>query len=103
MHPVHWGIVTPLKPIEYGKQTLYRCVFALDPDDDTSVDKMSSPAYVLSLLDKVLPGPRPVNADVIKSALYRVHQLCASTIRRGRCLLAGDAAHLNNVTNVLLP
>jgi hypothetical protein len=80
VYPVHWGIVTPLKPVEYGKQRLYQCGLALDSDDDTPVDEMNSPAYVLSLLDKVLPGPRPVNVDVIRSALYRVHRLCASTL-----------------------
>ncbi|CAG8903715.1 unnamed protein product [Penicillium egyptiacum] len=96
VHPISWGIVTPLKPVEAGKRTLYRCAVSLDPEDQTPVDEMNSTAHVISLLEKMLPGPRPINAEVIKSSLYRIHQLCASTFRRGRCVLAGDAAHLNN-------
>jgi 3-(3-hydroxy-phenyl)propionate hydroxylase len=33
---------------------------------------------------------------VIHTNLYAVHQRVASTYRRGRVLLAGDAAHVNN-------
>ncbi|KAJ5952648.1 uncharacterized protein N7479_011061 [Penicillium vulpinum] len=96
VHPIHWGIITPLKPVEAGKRTLYRCAVSLDQEDQTPVDEMNSIAHVTSLLEKMLPGPRPINAEIIKSSLYRIHQLCASTFRRGRCVLAGDAAHLNN-------
>ncbi|OGM47861.1 FAD binding domain protein [Aspergillus bombycis] len=48
------------------------------------------------LLLKAVPGPRPLPFKVIRTSLYRVHQLCASIFNRGRCALAGDAAHLNN-------
>jgi 2-polyprenyl-6-methoxyphenol hydroxylase-like FAD-dependent oxidoreductase len=99
VHPIHWGIVTPLKPVESGKRTLYRCAVSLDPEDKTPTDEINSPAHVVALLEKMLPGPRPIKGKVIKSSLYRIHQLCASTFRRGRCVLAGDAAHLNNVSS----
>lgn len=99
VHPISCGFVTPLKPVETGKRTLYPCAVSLDPEDQTPVDEMNSITHVTSLLEKTLPGPRPINAKIIKTSLYRIHQLCASTFRRGRCVLAGDAAHLNDVSS----
>jgi 3-(3-hydroxy-phenyl)propionate hydroxylase len=40
--------------------------------------------------------PQSRAAKVIHTNLYAVHQRVASTYRRGRVLLAGDAAHVNN-------
>ncbi len=34
--------------------------------------------------------------DVLHTTLYRVHQRVADTFRKGRLLLMGDAAHINN-------
>ncbi|KGO75544.1 hypothetical protein PITC_082510 [Penicillium italicum] len=58
---------------------------------------MNSITHITSLLEEMLPGPRPINAYAMDFSLYRMYKLCASTFRRGRCLLAGDAANLNNV------
>ena len=46
--------------------------------------------------DALLPGPKPPDYKVEMFAPYRIHQRCASTFRKGRVLLAGDAAHLCN-------
>lgn len=40
--------------------------------------------------------PVPEGYTVLHTTLYKVHQRVASTYRRGRVLLAGDAAHINN-------
>mgnify|MGYP001015741667 CR=1 FL=1 len=40
--------------------------------------------------------PQSRAAKVIHTNLYAVHQRVATTYRRGRVLLAGDAAHVNN-------
>ncbi|KAK4236852.1 putative fad binding domain protein [Achaetomium macrosporum] len=96
IHPVHFGVVLPLEPLEPGKRSTYRCAVAVDPRDARSDEELTSKESVNVLLNKMLPGPRPVNAEVLRAAPYRTHQLCASTFRRGRCVLAGDAAHLNN-------
>ena len=40
--------------------------------------------------------PRSERYEIKYKGIYRVHQRVAETFRRGRVLLAGDAAHLNN-------
>ena len=97
IHPIHFGLVLPIEPFKPGKRSTYRCAVAIDPHDSRPDNEITSRESVNSLLDKMLPGPRPLNAEVLEVAPYRIHQLCASTFRRGRCALAGDAAHINNV------
>ena len=41
-------------------------------------------------------APKPGRYETVHRTIYRVHQRVAETFRRGRLLLAGDAAHLNN-------
>lgn len=41
-------------------------------------------------------APHETDYDIVHRTLYRVHQRVATTYRRGRVLLAGDAAHINN-------
>jgi 3-(3-hydroxy-phenyl)propionate hydroxylase len=40
--------------------------------------------------------PRDSRYPIVHTNLYTVHQRVAATYRRGRALLAGDAAHVNN-------
>jgi 3-(3-hydroxy-phenyl)propionate hydroxylase len=40
--------------------------------------------------------PKPARYEVVHRNLYKVHQRVAATFRKGRVLLAGDAAHVNN-------
>ncbi|MEI9852007.1 MAG: FAD-dependent monooxygenase [Sphingomonas sp.] len=40
--------------------------------------------------------PRPEAYEVVTVALYAVHQRIAGTFNKGRVMLAGDAAHVNN-------
>ena len=40
--------------------------------------------------------PSPSQYEVRHRTLYSVHQRVAQSYRKGRCFLAGDAAHLNN-------
>lgn len=68
---------------------------ALFPIRDGETDEQATdPARVQARLQ----GIHPVGAgyDVLHTTLYKVHQRVASTYRRGRVLLAGDAAHINN-------
>lgn len=41
-------------------------------------------------------APHDEDYEIIHRSIYRVHQRVAVTYRRGRVLLAGDSAHINN-------
>lgn len=45
---------------------------------------------------KMFPGPSPPDYKLDQFSPYRLNQRCASTFRKGRIMLAGDAAHLCN-------
>lgn len=53
-------------------------------------------ARELDRLPERLRGVADAPWDVAHASLYRVHQRVAGTLRTGRVLLAGDAAHVNN-------
>ncbi|KAJ6091447.1 hypothetical protein N7467_003416 [Penicillium canescens] len=94
--PVHFALISPLEEPQKGKETLWRCSVAIGPQDSRTDQELISETSLRYLLTRVLPGPRPLAYAVIRASPFRVHQLCASTFNRGRCALAGDAAHLNN-------
>jgi 3-(3-hydroxy-phenyl)propionate hydroxylase len=73
--PGYWRIVTPT-------------------DTETPEETIAAPAAVEAWLQNF--EPREVPYEVLYSSFYRVHQRVAANFRRGRVLLAGDAAHLNN-------
>ena len=52
---------------------------------------------VTSYLDAVLPEGFP--HEVVARTKYRMHQRCATSLRRGRVVIAGDAAHATNPTS----
>ena len=60
-------------------------------DHESDADA-ESPEFVASLLARFVPQPE--QASVIRRRVYTHHSRIAGTFRRGRILLAGDAAHL---------
>ncbi len=75
-----------------GPPGLWRAVFptaADQPDEEILAD-----AAVQARLQKFFP--KTGSYEVIHRNLYVTHQRVAATFRKGRVLLAGDAAHLNN-------
>ncbi|OTA96843.1 hypothetical protein M434DRAFT_66863 [Hypoxylon sp. CO27-5] len=102
--PRYWAVVTPLEHVKPDTRGMWRysmAVPAYEEADDGSrtvlTDKqVLEPSYVDSLLLRQLDGPRPSDHTVVRKSLYKMHQLLASTMHRGRCFLAGDAAHINN-------
>ncbi|KAJ9604232.1 hypothetical protein H2200_011066 [Cladophialophora chaetospira] len=53
-------------------------------------------ANVHHKFEAIFPGPKPLNKDAYKIEMlspYRIHQRSAPSYRKGRVLLAGDAAH----------
>jgi 3-(3-hydroxy-phenyl)propionate hydroxylase len=75
-----------------GPPGLWRTVFPTDPSQDD--ESLMSDAGVQSMMQRFFPGRRPY--DIIHRNLYVTHQRVAATFRKGRVLLAGDAAHVNN-------
>ena len=95
----YWGVVTPLETVEAGKRGLWRYSMAVPPDANgvpLPEEKILDPEFVDSLLLNQIDGPRPSDHTVVRASVYKMHQLLASTMHRGRCFLAGDAAHINN-------
>lgn len=88
--PVEWAAV--FKMPDAGPPGLWRVAFPCDaglPDD-----ALLEPAGVERRMQGFLARAEPY--EVRYASIYRVHQRVASEWRRGRVLLAGDAAHLNN-------
>ncbi|KAI9162809.1 FAD binding domain-containing protein [Paramyrothecium foliicola] len=96
VHPVDFAIILPLEPFEVGKKSKYRVAMAIAQRDTESDEEVHFQELAMKVVNKIVPGPRPLDVELIRIAPYHIHQLCASTFRRGRCMLAGDAAHLNN-------
>jgi len=75
-----------------GRTGLWR---AASPTDPALPDEVGlADGRVQERLDWVLPGRGPY--EVVHRRTYRVHQRVAVTLRAGRVLLVGDAAHVNN-------
>jgi 3-(3-hydroxy-phenyl)propionate hydroxylase len=53
-----------------------------------------SDAGVQARMQSFFPSPAPY--EIVHRNLYVMHQRVAETFRKGRVLLAGDAAHVNN-------
>ena len=72
--------------------TLWRVLIPTAPG--MSDEEVLSDKFIQDRLHRMAPhdGDFPVS----HRTLYRVHQRVARTYRRGRVLLAGDAAHINN-------
>lgn len=83
--PVRWHVALKL-----NKPRLWRVTYREDPD----VEADAVLQRVQERLAEVLGIDGPV--DVHHAQDYQVHEKVAATFRRGRVLLAGDAAHVNN-------
>jgi 3-(3-hydroxy-phenyl)propionate hydroxylase len=75
-----------------GPPGLWRTVFPTDSSQ--SEEELTSDAAAQALLQKFFPAEKPY--EVVHRNLYVTHQRVAATFRKGRVLLAGDAAHVNN-------
>ena len=72
--------------------TLWRVLFPTrieETDEEVMTD-----ASIHTRLQNLLPKDTPYNT--VHRTLYKVHQRVAKEFRRGRVVLAGDAAHINN-------
>jgi 2-polyprenyl-6-methoxyphenol hydroxylase-like FAD-dependent oxidoreductase len=63
------------------------------PDENIPIEEQMTPQALDASLQVIVP--RSVSYDIAEQRPYRVHMRMVETYRRGRMLLAGDAAHLN--------
>jgi len=63
------------------------------PDEHLSIDEQMTDQALDASLQVIVPRNEPY--EIREKRPYRVHMRMASSYRRGRLLLAGDAAHLN--------
>jgi 3-(3-hydroxy-phenyl)propionate hydroxylase len=75
-----------------GPPGLWRVVFPTKPDEAAAT--LTDFENARQRLDRFLPRPKPYG--IVHTNLYQVHQRVAGTFRKGRVLLIGDAAHVNN-------
>ena len=71
---------------------VWRVMFPVRGEEDEQA--VLSDATIQARLQRVFRQAGPY--DIRHRTLYSVHQRVAEVYRRGRCFLAGDAAHLNN-------
>jgi 3-(3-hydroxy-phenyl)propionate hydroxylase len=72
--------------------TLWRVLFPTGADE--SDEEVLTDASIQARLQNLLPQSQPYRTE--HRTLYKVHQRVAREFRRGRVILAGDAAHINN-------
>lgn len=75
-----------------GPPERWRVHFPTHPDDDP--DEITRPEALQVRLQKFLP--KSSDYEIRGSNLYTVHQRVATSFRKGRALLVGDAAHVNS-------
>jgi 3-(3-hydroxy-phenyl)propionate hydroxylase len=75
-----------------GPPGLWRTVFPTRPGETD--DEIMSDAGVQARLQRFFPSSVPY--EIVHRNLYVTHQRVATRFRKGRVLLAGDAAHVNN-------
>jgi 3-(3-hydroxy-phenyl)propionate hydroxylase len=85
--PVEWSNLFHWK----GPPDRWRVHFPVEAQDEEAVCR---PEALQARLQAFLPTGR--DFDIVGSNLYTVHQRVAKTFRRGRAILAGDAAHVNS-------
>lgn len=86
--PTYWGLIA-----KRGKGGLWRVTYG-------DVDGLSNEEYEKrreTAFEKLLPGhPKPSQYKITETDHFRTHNRCVESMRVGRVLLAGDAAHVNN-------
>ena len=75
-----------------GEPGIWRGIFPTRVDETD--EEALSPEGVQARLQKFLP--KSGDYPIAYHALYNVHQRVAATFNKGRILLAGDSAHVNN-------
>jgi 3-(3-hydroxy-phenyl)propionate hydroxylase/6-hydroxy-3-succinoylpyridine 3-monooxygenase len=83
-----WGAVI----VKITREGLWRCTYM----EDAALRVESYGERIPAAYRHLLPGAG--GYELIQSSPYKMHQRCAETFRKGRAVLAGDAAHVTNPT-----
>lgn len=90
IHPEHWHLLARLTKNPDPKDDIWRIAYGETPDL-TEEELLARQPDKFSLL---LPGnPRPGDYKILSINPYRTHQRLVDSMRKGRLLLAADAAH----------
>ncbi|KAK4948754.1 hypothetical protein LTR10_012759 [Elasticomyces elasticus] len=87
LDPVNWAVVTILG----AEKDLWRIAFGVRAGLTNEEIKAELDEHY-----KHIFPVWPVKYELVQLNKYKPHQRCAQTFRKGRVLLAGDAAHSNN-------
>lgn len=90
----NYGLLTPI-----DSKGLWRCSYGVSLESGASLAMDDIKSTLLAKLSQMLPGAPGEKAsgwEIVNVAPYKAQQLCAQTLRKGRVLLIGDAAHLTN-------
>lgn len=84
----NWSII-----IHTGTDDIWRCAYG----DDGHFTDHELKERVPMKLKEILPGhPDPDKYELLQAHPYKVHQRCVKSMAKGRVILCGDSAHLNN-------
>lgn len=64
--------------------------------DDLSDEEVLAPTFAHKAINRIIGAADGSTYPIVHQSVYRVHQRVAQQFRRGRVLLAGDSAHVNN-------
>lgn len=82
-----WAVIARAGSREEG---IWRIATGIDPSIPATEIEQHLPAK----LERLLPGPRPLNYEIVAVNPYWAHERVASSYRLGRVVLCGDAAHV---------
>ncbi|PMD25553.1 FAD/NAD(P)-binding domain-containing protein [Hyaloscypha hepaticicola] len=87
MDDVNWAVITVI-----DNTGLWRCAFGVK----AGLTNEQIRAELDEHYRHILPGWPGEGYEIVQLNRYKPHQRCATQFRKGRCFLAGDAAHSNN-------
>lgn len=83
-----WAVIVRASNVEEG---LWRIATGFPPE--LKPDEVEP--YVVEKVERLLPGPRPLDYNIEAISPYWAHEKVARTFRQGRTILCGDAAHVS--------
>ena len=92
MDDVNWAVITVI-----DNTGLWRCAFGVK----AGLTNEQIRAELDEHYRHILPGWPGEGYELVQLNRYKPHQRCATQFRKGRCFLAGDAAHVSSHSTFL--